>query len=118
MQATRQTYPSQTAKQDGNVGVRQINPMVMTADLGNEEFATFAELTELVREKHQEAPCPLVAVYITPFQQKLLRLEAFERRRLTNEQAARLQFRAVAGTRYHLGWGRYAAVSEFGSQHD
>jgi hypothetical protein len=76
-----------------------VSPMVVAADLGDEEFATFAELRQLVCEKHEEAPCPLVAVYISPWQQKLLRLEAFEKRRLTNAQARALNFRMVAGTK-------------------
>lgn len=81
------------------MGLRPVNTMFATVDLLDEDFTTFAELTELVREKHKEAPCPLAAVYISPFQRKLLRLEAFERRGLTNEQARQLQFKAAAGTR-------------------
>jgi hypothetical protein len=37
----------------------------VTCDPGTEEFSTW----EIMREAHREAPVPLVAVYINPFQQ-------------------------------------------------
>jgi hypothetical protein len=71
----------------------------VTYDLGYEEFSTWNEMREIIREAHQEAPKPLVAVYITSFQLKMLRFEAFEKRKLTQEQARRLHFKTCLGTR-------------------
>lgn len=70
-----------------------------TYDLGFEEFSTWAEMRNIIRQLHGDAPQPLLAVYISPFQLKLLRLEVFEKRKLTNEQAKRLQFKSCLGTK-------------------
>jgi hypothetical protein len=76
-----------------------MNPMALTADLGSEDFTTYAELKELVCGIRETVGIPLAAIYISPWQQKLLRLEAVERRHLTNEQARKLNFKSVASTR-------------------
>jgi hypothetical protein len=78
---------------------RGMNPMALTADLSGEEFTTFAELKVLVCDAREIVDLPIVAIYISPWQQKLLRLEAVEKQHLTNEQARRLNFKSVAGTR-------------------
>jgi hypothetical protein len=82
------------AFQEASAGM---NPMVLTADLSGEEFATFAELRDLARDLRRMVGAPLTAIYISPWQQKLLRLEVVEKRHLTNEQARQLEFKTVAG---------------------
>jgi hypothetical protein len=79
-----------------------MSPIAITADLSDGEFTTYAELRDDVIDIKKTVKLPLAAIYISPWQQKLLRLEAVEKRHLTNEQARKLNFKSVAGTKIFI----------------
>lgn len=69
----------------------------VTIDLLEADFTTYAQMSNAVCDSIDLIPYPIMAVYISSWQQELLRLEAFEKRGLTNEQARILTFKFVAG---------------------
>jgi hypothetical protein len=95
-----------------------MNPMAITADLGNEDFTTYAELKEMVCGIRETVDLPIAAIYISPWQQKLLRLEAVEKRGLNNTQARQLDFKSVASMRI-IVWDGYGMppCPDCGKQH-
>lgn len=72
-------------------------PSPLPDELLEADFTTYAQMSNAVCDSIDLIPYPIMAVYISSWQQELLRLEAFEKRGLTNEQARILTFKFVAG---------------------